>query len=140
MYFFLFCFKIACNRTYTGLSGQIYSPGWPGRYPQNANCQFRIQAPVGTTVSLYFNTFHIEPHTNCNFDYLQVSFVLLVYYLSSIFFWTNSFKGTGLRSKSIKTSNLDFLHASTWVLKNACKALKNDVCVLYKDIFSVKTE
>ncbi|XP_053408750.1 cubilin-like isoform X2 [Mercenaria mercenaria] len=61
-----------CNRTYTGVSGQIYSPGWPGRYPHNANCQFQIQAASGTTVSLYFNAFHIEPHTDCNYDYLEV--------------------------------------------------------------------
>ena len=73
MYPFFLYFHKACNRTYSGWSGQIYSPGWPGRYPRNAFCQFKIQAPAGTTVSLYFNTFHIEPHVNCNYDYLQVS-------------------------------------------------------------------
>ena len=63
----------ACNRTYTADRGQIFSPGWPGRYSINMNCIIQIQAPQGTTVSLYFNSFHIEPHSNCNYDYLEVS-------------------------------------------------------------------
>jgi len=68
-----------CNRTYTGDAGQIFSPGWPGRYPQNANCRFNLTTPTGTSIALYFNTFRIEPHSDCHFDYLQVR---LDYHLS----------------------------------------------------------
>ena len=66
------CLFSGCNRTYTDSQGQIYSPGWPGVYPHNANCQILIQGPADSTVSMYFNVFHIEPHSNCQFDNLAV--------------------------------------------------------------------
>ncbi|KAL3836256.1 hypothetical protein ACJMK2_021695 [Sinanodonta woodiana] len=62
----------SCNRTYTGSNGQLFSPGYPGSYPRNANCQIRISAPSGTTLSLYFNSLRIEPHPNCSYDYLEI--------------------------------------------------------------------
>ncbi|KAJ8306830.1 hypothetical protein KUTeg_014914, partial [Tegillarca granosa] len=61
-----------CNRTYTDWSGQIFSPGWPRHYPVNANCEISISGPTGTFISLYFNTFSIEPHPQCQYDFLQV--------------------------------------------------------------------
>ncbi|KAH3692443.1 hypothetical protein DPMN_194284 [Dreissena polymorpha] len=61
-----------CNRTYGGNSGQIFSPGWPGRYPINANCSFNLTTPAGTMISLYFNAFQLEPHRSCEYDYLEI--------------------------------------------------------------------
>lgn len=67
-----FCFS-DCNRTYTGTGGKIFSPGWPGNYPRNAYCEMSISAPAGTYVTLYFNSFYIEPHSTCRYDYLEVN-------------------------------------------------------------------
>ncbi|ESO99656.1 hypothetical protein LOTGIDRAFT_149014 [Lottia gigantea] len=61
-----------CNQNFTGENGQIFSPGFPGRYPTNAYCLIRITAPTGRSVSLYFNQFYIERHSTCRFDYLEV--------------------------------------------------------------------
>ncbi|XP_061178089.1 cubilin-like [Saccostrea echinata] len=61
-----------CNRTFTGTGGKIFSPGWPGNYPRNTYCEISISAPAGTFVTLYFNFFHIEPHSRCRYDYLEV--------------------------------------------------------------------
>lgn len=61
-----------CNRTYTGTGGKIFSPGWPGNYPRNAYCEMSISAPAGTYVTLYFNSFYIEPHSTCRYDYLEI--------------------------------------------------------------------
>ncbi|KAK3105916.1 hypothetical protein FSP39_008473 [Pinctada imbricata] len=62
----------SCNKTYTGSSGRILSPGWPGNYQSNSNCEIAVSAPAGNYISLYFNSFYIEPHPNCRFDYLQI--------------------------------------------------------------------
>ncbi|XP_021357124.1 cubilin-like [Mizuhopecten yessoensis] len=61
-----------CNRTYSGYSGQIHSPGWPGNYPSNIYCEIVITGPPNTWLTLYFNAFSIESHRSCRFDYLQV--------------------------------------------------------------------
>ncbi|XP_069122184.1 cubilin-like [Argopecten irradians] len=61
-----------CNRTYSGYSGQIHSPGWPDNYPSYAYCEIRITGPPNTWISLYFNVFSVESHRSCRFDYLQV--------------------------------------------------------------------
>ncbi|XP_013388746.1 cubilin-like [Lingula anatina] len=62
----------SCNRTHSGSTGRVTSPGWPGRYPSYSRCYVVIQSPPGTYLSLYFNSFYIEPHTSCNFDYLEI--------------------------------------------------------------------
>ncbi|XP_064643493.1 cubilin-like [Lineus longissimus] len=59
-----------CNRTYFGNNGHIYSPGWPGNYDRNANCTMFIQAPPGHKISVFFNTFAVEMHSKCKYDYL----------------------------------------------------------------------
>ncbi|XP_033761795.1 cubilin-like [Pecten maximus] len=61
-----------CNRTYSGYSGQIHGPGWPGNYPSNIYCEILITGPPNTWITLYFNTFSIESHRSCRFDYLQI--------------------------------------------------------------------
>ena len=64
--------RVACNKLLTATSGRIVSPGWPGRYPQNANCVVRIVTPAGNKISMFFAVFSIERHSGCNLDYLQV--------------------------------------------------------------------
>ncbi|XP_074652971.1 cubilin-like [Tubulanus polymorphus] len=71
---FKLTYEIAtCNRTYTGTNGLVFSPGWPSVYPKNVVCEMTIQAPAGYKINLFFNTFMIEPHNKCNYDFLSVS-------------------------------------------------------------------
>ncbi|XP_048237900.1 cubilin-like isoform X1 [Haliotis rufescens] len=70
---FSLTYQIAsCDRNVTGSSGRIVSPGWPGNYPRNANCDIQLTTPPGTTIALYFTSMNIEFHTRCVFDYLEL--------------------------------------------------------------------
>ncbi len=64
---------IACNRTYDGPEGRIVSPGWPGNFQPGESCQFVIQSPSNTTISLYFNVFRLLNSRNCTESSLEVS-------------------------------------------------------------------
>ena len=61
-----------CNRNYTGESGRVRSPGWPGYYPPGKVCDISVVGPEGSSVALFFNAFDIENHRNCQYDHLQV--------------------------------------------------------------------
>ncbi|XP_067326675.1 cubilin [Anolis sagrei] len=56
--------------------GNITSPGYDGisNYTNNMNCEWVIQNPQPsvTTVSLLFEEFHLEQHTDCLNDYLEI--------------------------------------------------------------------
>lgn len=55
-------------------NGRITSPGWPSSYPTSQNCWMNITAPdANARIALYFNTFVMESHNECNYDYLEVS-------------------------------------------------------------------
>lgn len=67
----------ACTGTPTVLtatSGTILSDLYDGvtEYPNNLNCQWKINAPVGKVITLWFNAFEAESTENCNYDYLSV--------------------------------------------------------------------
>ena len=66
------CFFTACSKNFTGDSGRITSPGFPGFYSGNMNCNIVVTAPSGSTLALYFTQFSIERHIRCHFDYLKV--------------------------------------------------------------------
>uniref|UniRef100_A0AAQ4PGY7 Cubilin n=1 Tax=Gasterosteus aculeatus aculeatus TaxID=481459 RepID=A0AAQ4PGY7_GASAC len=61
-----------CGDVLTSPSGTITSPGHPGSYPHGANCTWYISVAPGNLVRLSFDSFHLEYHMNCNFDYLEV--------------------------------------------------------------------
>ncbi|KAL5010260.1 hypothetical protein ScPMuIL_012565 [Solemya velum] len=62
-----------CNQTLRANSGRITSPGFPNNYPTQSNCETTIQTAIGTTLTLYFTSFMVEPHSECRFDYLQIN-------------------------------------------------------------------
>uniref|UniRef100_A0A3B4F981 Cubilin n=1 Tax=Pundamilia nyererei TaxID=303518 RepID=A0A3B4F981_9CICH len=61
-----------CGDTLTGPSGTITSPGHPSSYPHGANCTWYINVSPGNLIRLTFESFNLEYHANCNFDYLEV--------------------------------------------------------------------
>ncbi|XP_068160694.1 cubilin [Antennarius striatus] len=68
-----FTFQIAsCSRTYEQEYGYLKSPGWPDIYPNNIDCTIILRAPQNSSISFFFNSFDVESHSNCQFDYLEV--------------------------------------------------------------------
>ncbi|XP_017269603.1 cubilin [Kryptolebias marmoratus] len=61
-----------CGGTLTSTSGTITSPGHPSGYPHGANCTWYINVPVGNLIRLSFDSFNLEYHVNCNYDYVEV--------------------------------------------------------------------
>nr|XP_032815088.1 CUB and sushi domain-containing protein 3-like isoform X2 [Petromyzon marinus] len=50
-----------CGGTLTGMGGVILSPGFPGNYPSNQDCVWRIKLPVGFGAYFQFANFSMEP-------------------------------------------------------------------------------
>uniref|UniRef100_A0A3Q2TAZ9 Cubilin n=1 Tax=Fundulus heteroclitus TaxID=8078 RepID=A0A3Q2TAZ9_FUNHE len=61
-----------CGHTMTSPSGTITSPGHPTSYPHGANCTWYISVLPGNLIRLSFDSFNLEYHSNCNYDYLEV--------------------------------------------------------------------
>uniref|UniRef100_A0A672L251 Metalloendopeptidase n=1 Tax=Sinocyclocheilus grahami TaxID=75366 RepID=A0A672L251_SINGR len=53
-------------------SGQIESPNYPDDYRPNKVCMWKIIVPQGFHVGLIFQSFEIEKHDNCAYDYLEL--------------------------------------------------------------------
>ncbi|XP_070842448.1 cubilin [Chaetodon trifascialis] len=68
-----FTYKIAsCSRIYEQEYGYLKSPGWPDIYPHNIDCTIILKAPQNSYISVFFNNFDVESHSNCEFDYLEI--------------------------------------------------------------------
>lgn len=68
-----FTYQVAgCNRTYEQEHGHLKSPGWPNIYHHSMDCTIILRAPANHFISLFFNSFDVESHPNCSFDYLEV--------------------------------------------------------------------
>uniref|UniRef100_A0A8C6WU56 CUB domain-containing protein n=1 Tax=Neogobius melanostomus TaxID=47308 RepID=A0A8C6WU56_9GOBI len=65
------CFVPGCGATMTSPSGVIVSPGHPNTYPHGANCTWFISVAPGNLIRLTFDSFNLEYHSNCNFDYVE---------------------------------------------------------------------
>jgi len=65
---------VACGGTLRNAeNGAINSPGFPGNYPNNRDCQWTVAVPLGKTIRFAFAYLAIERHPNCSYDYLEVS-------------------------------------------------------------------
>ena len=62
-----------CGDLVTGQTrGTVMSPGYPGRYPHNADCTWTIEVGWGKTIQFQFAMLNIETHPNCNYDKLEI--------------------------------------------------------------------
>ncbi|XP_002071743.3 cubilin homolog [Drosophila willistoni] len=52
--------------------GTLASPGSPGNYPRNRNCQWHLVASSSKRIKLTFFSLQLEQHANCNFDYVEI--------------------------------------------------------------------
>ncbi|GCC26701.1 neuropilin-1a isoform X1 [Chiloscyllium punctatum] len=67
-----------CSKNLTAQNGEIKSPGFPDKYPNNLECTYMIFAPAMAEIHLDFASFDLEPDDNvregmlCRFDRLEV--------------------------------------------------------------------
>ncbi|XP_055853298.1 dorsal-ventral patterning protein tolloid [Episyrphus balteatus] len=52
--------------------GRLESPNYPLEYLPNKECIWRITVPKGYQVALKFQSFEVENHDNCVYDYVEV--------------------------------------------------------------------
>ncbi|XP_069095273.1 deleted in malignant brain tumors 1 protein-like isoform X3 [Pleurodeles waltl] len=53
-------------------SGTLFSPFYPGHYPNNARCVWQIQARNNFRIHLSIPNLQLEPSNNCVYDYIEV--------------------------------------------------------------------
>ncbi|XP_032222850.1 uncharacterized protein LOC116604499 [Nematostella vectensis] len=61
-----------CGGSFIKPSGDIYSPGYPIRYPNNQDCEWVISVPNGRTIAIGFNEFNLEASEDCTGDYVEL--------------------------------------------------------------------
>lgn len=50
----------------------LESPNFPLEYRKNNVCIWKLKAPKGYQVALKFQSFHIENHEKCFYDYIEI--------------------------------------------------------------------
>ena len=70
--FFLYATIAVCGGELETESGQLASPNYPEDYHPNKECVWKISVPEGYQVALKFQSFEIENHDSCVYDYLEV--------------------------------------------------------------------
>jgi transposase-like protein len=53
-------------------SSTIQSPNWPEHYRASRECVWQIRAEENHQISLRFDTFDLEPHDSCAYDYVEI--------------------------------------------------------------------
>lgn len=61
-----------CNLTLTNQSGYITSPYYPGYFPSDVHCVWRIVVPEKFAIRLKILTFDLMEHVTCQQDFLQI--------------------------------------------------------------------
>ncbi|GFV68270.1 bone morphogenetic protein 1 homolog [Trichonephila clavipes] len=67
------CYPSAiCGGDIVQEKGILHSPNYPEDYWSNKECTWRITVPENHQVALKFQSFEIENHDNCVYDYLEI--------------------------------------------------------------------
>ncbi|MBZ3872256.1 CUB and sushi domain-containing protein 1 [Sciurus carolinensis] len=61
-------YKTQCGGVVEEMEGVILSPGFPGNYPSNMDCSWKIALPVGFGAHIQFLNFSTEP----NHDFIEI--------------------------------------------------------------------
>ena len=70
----LFRLLVVCGQDKQDETGVIESPNFPGNYPHNRNCEWRITLQNGRQVLLNVTSFNIELDSGCEYDYLEIRY------------------------------------------------------------------
>ena len=66
----------SCDVYLQDAPGEFASPKWPGSYPSDRRCSWRITAPEGNRIRIQFTSFALEQHAlgHCNdkFDHVRL--------------------------------------------------------------------
>ncbi|KAF7489415.1 Tolloid-like protein 1 [Sarcoptes scabiei] len=65
-------YEVICGGDIVAEQGYLQSPNYPDEYRSNKECVWRITVPEGFQVALKFQSFEIENHDNCAYDYLEI--------------------------------------------------------------------
>lgn len=65
-------YEAVCGGDIEMEEGQLQSPNYPDDYRPNKECTWRITVPENYQVALKFQSFEIENHDNCVYDYLEI--------------------------------------------------------------------
>merc|ERR1712106_632718 len=53
-------------------NGTLQSPNFPNKYPNNHDETFNIEVQTGKTIEIIFETFELEAHSRCSYDWLKI--------------------------------------------------------------------
>nr|XP_055145230.1 CUB and sushi domain-containing protein 1 isoform X1 [Symphalangus syndactylus] len=90
-----------CGGTLSTLGGVILSPGFPGSYPNNLDCTWRISLPIGYGAHIQFLNFSTE----ANHDFLEIQNG--PYHTSPMI---GQFSGTDLPAALLSTTHETLIH------------------------------
>ncbi|XP_061782742.1 bone morphogenetic protein 1-like isoform X2 [Nerophis lumbriciformis] len=65
-------YEAVCGGEVERDSGQIQSPNYPDDYHANKMCVWKITVSEGYEVGLFFQSFELESHDSCAYDYVEV--------------------------------------------------------------------
>ena len=65
-------YEARCGGEILTESGQLSSPNYPDDYRPNKECVWKITVPESFAVALKFQSFEVENHDSCVYDYLEV--------------------------------------------------------------------
>lgn len=65
-------YEALCGGEVNREEGTLQSPNYPEDYRPNKECIWKITVPEGYQVALKFQSFEIENHDNCMYDYLEI--------------------------------------------------------------------
>jgi hypothetical protein len=65
-------YEVICGGNVTAAKGQLQSPNYPDDYRPNKECVWLIRLEKAYQVAIQFQSFEIENHDECQYDYLEI--------------------------------------------------------------------